>query len=168
MLFYLAGLTCTEDNGCAWLDRWHRYSSRLAIRSQPIQYLHFFLGAGFYLDATNPKYALHYNMRTHIHFEIPRVLEIAGLPIVSPGVCFSQLKLNGTCRISNVCLYLGIAWVAMGHCAYTSRQKRNSTVPRRPSHLYQIPLMHRGDRKLLQDISKAASRKRKNSMMQLN
>jgi len=53
----------------------------LAIRSQAIQYLPFFLGAGFYLDATNPKYALNYNMRTHIQFEIPQVLEIAGLPI---------------------------------------------------------------------------------------
>ena len=41
-----------------------------------------FIGAGFYLDATNPKYALYYNMRTHIQFEIPQVLEISGLPIV--------------------------------------------------------------------------------------
>lgn len=43
---------------------------------------HKLIGAGFYLDATNPKYALHYNMRTHIQFEIPQVLEISGLPIV--------------------------------------------------------------------------------------
>lgn|SRR6266850_1701508 len=45
---------------------------------------HGFIGAGFYLDATNPKYALHYNMRTHIQLEIPQVLEISGLPIVRP------------------------------------------------------------------------------------
>jgi hypothetical protein len=133
-----------------------------------MQYPHFFSGAGFYLDATNPKYALHYNMRTHIQFEIPQVLEIAGLPIVSSGICFSQLKLIRTSRISIVCLYLAIAWVAMGHCAHTSRQKRNSTVARRHSHLYQIPLMHRGDRKLSQDISKVEFRKRKNNMMQLS
>jgi S-formylglutathione hydrolase FrmB len=63
-----------------------QYSSRLTIRSQPIQYPLFVSGAGFYLDATNPKYALHYNMRTHIQFEIPQVLEIAGLPIVSSGI----------------------------------------------------------------------------------
>lgn len=143
--------------------------SRLTIRSsQPIRYLLFFSGAGFYLDATNPKYALHYNMRTHIQFEIPQVLEIAGLPIVSSGICFSLLKLIGTCRISNVCLYLAIAWVAMGHCAHTSRQKRNSTVPRRHSHPYQILLTHRGDRKLSQDISKVAYRKRRNNMTQLS
>ena len=54
------------------------------------------LGAGFYLDATNPKYALHYNMRTHIQFEIPQVLEIADLPVVSSGICLSQLKPIGT------------------------------------------------------------------------
>lgn len=76
-------------------------------------------GAGFYLDATNPKYAIHYNMRTHIQFEIPQVLEIAGLPIVNTGICFSPLRLNGTCRISHVCLYLATAWVVMGHCAHT-------------------------------------------------
>jgi hypothetical protein len=136
--------------------------------TEPIQYPLFFSGAGFYLDATNPKYALHYNMRTHIQFEIPQVIEIAGLPIVSSGICFSQLKLIMACRISNVCLYSAIAWVAMGHCVHTSRQKRNSTVPRRHLHLCQIPLMHRGDRKVSQDISKAEFRKRKNNMMQLS
>jgi len=54
-----------------------------------------FAGAGFYLDATKPKYALHYNMRTHIQLELPQVLEFSGLPIVNPGICFSPLKLNG-------------------------------------------------------------------------
>ena len=129
-------------------------------------YLLLFTGAGFYLDATNPKYALHYNMRTHIQFEIPQVLEIAGLPIVNTGICFSPLKLNGTCRISHVCLYLAIAWVAMGHCVRTSRQKRNSTALRRPSHPYQTPSMLRGARKLLRDTSKVAFTKRRSSMMQ--
>jgi S-formylglutathione hydrolase FrmB len=50
-----------------------------------------FTGAGFYLDATNPKYALHYNMRTHIQLEIPQVLEITGLPIVNSDISFSPL-----------------------------------------------------------------------------
>lgn len=39
-------------------------------------------GAGFYLNATNPQYAKHYNMLTHITLELPQVLEAAGLPIV--------------------------------------------------------------------------------------
>jgi S-formylglutathione hydrolase len=38
-------------------------------------------GAGFYLNATNPKYARHYNMSTHIQLEIPQILETAALPI---------------------------------------------------------------------------------------
>jgi phage tail protein X len=40
-------------------------------------------GAGFYLNATNPKYAKHYNMYTHVAIELPQVLEANGLPIVS-------------------------------------------------------------------------------------
>lgn len=128
----------------------------------------FFAGAGFYLDATNPKYAIHYNMRTHIQFEIPQVLEIAGLPIVSSWLLFFTPKLNGMRRISHVCLYLAIAWVAMGHCVHTSRQKRNTTVLRRPLHPYQTPSMHPGDRRPSLDTSKVAFTKRRNSMMQPN
>ena len=39
-------------------------------------------GAGFYLNATNPKWAKHYNMLTHVTIELPQVLEAAGLPVV--------------------------------------------------------------------------------------
>jgi hypothetical protein len=39
-------------------------------------------GAGFYLNATNPKYSKHYNMLTHITLELPQVIEAAGIPIV--------------------------------------------------------------------------------------
>jgi S-formylglutathione hydrolase len=38
-------------------------------------------GAGFYLDATHPKYRVHYNMLSHITVELPDVLEEAGIPI---------------------------------------------------------------------------------------
>jgi len=38
-------------------------------------------GAGFYLNATNPKYSKHYNMYTHVTLELPNVLE--SFPIVS-------------------------------------------------------------------------------------
>lgn len=40
-------------------------------------------GAGFYLNATNPKYAKHYNMLTHITLELPQIIEAAGIPIVN-------------------------------------------------------------------------------------
>ncbi|KAJ7169701.1 carbohydrate esterase family 1 protein [Mycena filopes] len=38
-------------------------------------------GAGFYLNATNPAFAKHYNMLTHVTLELPQVLGAAGLPI---------------------------------------------------------------------------------------
>lgn len=41
------------------------------------------LGAGFYLNATNPKYSKHYNMLTFVTMELPQVLENASIPIVS-------------------------------------------------------------------------------------
>ncbi|KAJ3483135.1 hypothetical protein NLI96_g6515 [Meripilus lineatus] len=39
------------------------------------------VGAGFYLNATNPKYEKHYNMLTHVTKELPEVIQQAGLPI---------------------------------------------------------------------------------------
>ena len=38
-------------------------------------------GAGFYLNATNPKYCKHYNMYTHITEELPNVIQNANIPI---------------------------------------------------------------------------------------
>ncbi|KAI0286889.1 carbohydrate esterase family 1 protein [Russula aff. rugulosa BPL654] len=93
VLFYLGGLTCTEDNGAqkgnflgpAAKEGIAMVFTDTSPRGAGIEGedddLDFGTGAGFYLDATNPKYALHYNMRTHIQLEIPQVLEIAGLPI---------------------------------------------------------------------------------------
>ena len=42
-----------------------------------------FSGAGFYIDATSPKYSKYYNMFTHVFSEIPDVLEKQNLPLVS-------------------------------------------------------------------------------------
>lgn len=42
------------------------------------------LGAGFYLDATNPKWSKHYRMLTHVTLELPQVIEQAGFPVVRP------------------------------------------------------------------------------------
>ncbi|KAG6821363.1 hypothetical protein H0H93_014160 [Arthromyces matolae] len=108
VLVYLAGLTCTEDNGA-------QKGGFLSVASvQGIALLFpdtsprgagiegetdswdFGVGAGFYLNATNPKYAAHYNMLTHITLELPQVLEAAGIPIVSPArlkFCFRSLKM---------------------------------------------------------------------------
>jgi len=93
LLTYLAGLSCTEDNGT---QKGHFLKD---AASQNIAILFpdtsprgagidgedddwdFGTGAGFYLNATNPKYSTHYNMYTHITLELPQVIEAAGLPI---------------------------------------------------------------------------------------
>ncbi|KZP31154.1 carbohydrate esterase family 1 protein [Athelia psychrophila] len=93
VLFYLAGLTCTEDNG-AQKGGFTRdaASEGIAIiypdtspRGAGIEGedkdWDFGTGAGFYLNATNPHYSNHYNMLTHVTLELPQVIESAGLPI---------------------------------------------------------------------------------------
>ncbi|PSR76697.1 hypothetical protein PHLCEN_2v8294 [Hermanssonia centrifuga] len=93
VLVYLSGLTCTEDNatqkggffgpaakeGIAILlpDT----SPRGAGIEGEADDWDFGVGAGFYLNATNPKYAKHYNMLEHVTVELPKVIEAAGLPI---------------------------------------------------------------------------------------
>ena len=59
---------------------------RTPARQTYIFSITFSVGAGFYLNATDPKYARHYNMSTHIQLEIPQILENAALPIVSAGI----------------------------------------------------------------------------------
>ncbi|THV06025.1 esterase D [Dendrothele bispora CBS 962.96] len=93
LLTYLAGLTCTEDNGAqkgAFLGP--AASQGIAIlfpdtspRGAGVEGedadWDFGTGAGFYLNATNPKYSAHYNMYSHVTLELPQVIETAGLPI---------------------------------------------------------------------------------------
>lgn len=93
VLFYLSGLTCTEDNGAqkggfmgpaaqegialVFPDT----SPRGAGVAGEDDDWDFGTGAGFYVNATNPKYARHYNMLTHVTLELPEVIQAAGLPI---------------------------------------------------------------------------------------
>jgi len=93
VLTYLAGLTCTEDNGSqkgAFLSvasaqgialLFPDTSPRGAGIEGEDKDWDFGVGAGFYLNATNPKYAKHYNMRTLVTEELPQVIESASLPI---------------------------------------------------------------------------------------
>ncbi|KAK0208190.1 carbohydrate esterase family 1 protein [Desarmillaria ectypa] len=93
VLVYLSGLTCTEDNGA------QKGSFLGPASAQGIAILFpdtsprgagiegeddnwdFGTGAGFYINATNPKYSKHYNMYTHVTLELPEIIEAAGLPI---------------------------------------------------------------------------------------
>ncbi|KZV77681.1 carbohydrate esterase family 1 protein [Peniophora sp. CONT] len=93
VLVYLAGLTCTEDNGAqkgGFLGSAAKEGIALLFpdtspRGAGIEGEEddwdFGTGAGFYLNATNPKYAKYYNMKTHITLELPQTLEAAGLPL---------------------------------------------------------------------------------------
>jgi len=93
LLTYLSGLTCTEDNaaqkgnffgpaathGLALL--FPDTSPRGAgIEGEDADW-DFGTGAGFYLNATNPSYAKHYHMLTHVTLELPQAISTAGLPI---------------------------------------------------------------------------------------
>ncbi|KAG2159659.1 carbohydrate esterase family 1 protein [Suillus bovinus] len=93
VLVYLAGLTCTEDNG-AQKGGFMRDAAAQGIallfpdtspRGAGIDGedsdWDFGSGAGFYLNATNPKWSKHYNMLSHVTQELPQVLEKAGLPL---------------------------------------------------------------------------------------
>lgn len=93
VLIYLAGLTCTEDNG-AQKGGFMRDAAAQGIAllfpdtsprgagidGEDVDW-DFGSGAGFYLNATNTKWSKHYNMLSHITQELPQVLEKAGLPL---------------------------------------------------------------------------------------
>jgi len=93
LLVYLAGLTCTEDNGAQKGGFIRDAASEgiailfpdtsprgAGIEGEDADW-DFGTGAGFYLNATHPKYSKYYNMATHITKELPQVLEQAGIPV---------------------------------------------------------------------------------------
>lgn len=93
LLVYLAGLTCTEDNGAQKGGFFGTAASegiailfpdtspRGAGSPGEDDSWDFGTGAGFYLNATKPEYSQHYNMYTHVTLELPQVIEQSGLPI---------------------------------------------------------------------------------------
>jgi len=92
-LYYLAGLTCTEDTG-AWKGGFLRdaaeegialvfpdTSPRGANAPGEDDSWDFGTGAGFYLNATDSNFSKHYNMFSFVTEELPEVLKSSGLPI---------------------------------------------------------------------------------------
>lgn len=86
VLFYLSGLTCTGDN-CADKGFFQAYASKRGIavvypdtspRGAKIEgedeSWDFGSGAGFYVDATEARWRLNYNMYTYIAEELPKAL----------------------------------------------------------------------------------------------
>ncbi|TAQ84134.1 hypothetical protein B7494_g7540 [Chlorociboria aeruginascens] len=72
VLFYLAGLTCTGDNG-AEKGFFQSGARGLKIAGEDDAY-DFGTGAGFYIDATSPPYSQNYKMQSYITSELPTAL----------------------------------------------------------------------------------------------
>lgn len=92
VLWYLSGLTCTEENFTVKAGA-QRVAAELGLMliapdtsprgenvpGDPQGSYDFGLGAGFYVDATQPPYAANYRMRSYIESELPSLVE-AELP----------------------------------------------------------------------------------------
>merc|ERR1719163_1803853 len=84
VLYYLSGLTCTDEN-CTQKAGAQRAAAKEGVllvcpdtspRGHPAvegedDSYDFGTGAGFYLDATEPKWAKHYRMYSYITKELP-------------------------------------------------------------------------------------------------
>lgn len=93
VVYFLAGLTCTEDNAAQKAGFFHAAekenlamvfpdtSPRGAGCPGEDDSYDFGTGAGFYLDATKDPWKKHYNMYTYIVDELPRLLTQNNLPI---------------------------------------------------------------------------------------
>ncbi|KAJ9126368.1 hypothetical protein QFC24_002104 [Naganishia onofrii] len=115
VLYYLAGLTCTEDTGAqkgAFLAEASKQgiavifpdtSPRGAGVEGEDKDWDFGTGAGFYLTATSEAYKKNYNMYEHIVNEIPTVLEQANLGIDKSNVSIFGHSMGGHGALS---LYL--------------------------------------------------------------
>ena len=93
VVWFLAGLTCTEENFTAKAGA-QRVAAELGliliapdtsprgegVPDDPDKAYDFGLGAGFYVDATQAPWATHYRMRTYIEQELPALVaaDIAG------------------------------------------------------------------------------------------
>ena len=83
VLYYLSGLTCTDENARTksnFLNKACEYriavvfpdTSPRDINIEGVGDVYSFgLGAGFYVDATEEKYKNHFNMYTYVNHELP-------------------------------------------------------------------------------------------------
>ncbi|KAJ9085001.1 hypothetical protein DSO57_1018435 [Entomophthora muscae] len=93
-------------------------------------------GASFYVDATEPKWAKHYNMYSYITHEF-RDLIFKEFPLV-----LYPVDLSNTSRTLNACQFRVILWAAMAHyllpsatpaCSSAARHSRPSAIHPRTS-----------------------------------
>ncbi|TXT08712.1 hypothetical protein VHUM_02840 [Vanrija humicola] len=102
VLFYLAGLTCTEDTGAQKGGLFNSAGKEgialvfpdtsprgAGVEGEDADW-QLGTGAGFYIDATAEKWKKHYNMYSFVVDELPRVLKEAKL-----GLDFSRWSITG-------------------------------------------------------------------------
>ncbi|KAI8071345.1 putative esterase [Gongronella butleri] len=104
-IYFLSGLTCTEDNfiqkSGAMAEAAKQGIALIAPDTSPrgvtiegdSDSWDFGTGAGFYLDATNPKWAKHYRMYAYVTKELPQV--VAQLPIDGSRVSIMGHSMGG-------------------------------------------------------------------------
>ncbi|TIB78836.1 hypothetical protein E3Q23_00649 [Wallemia mellicola] len=107
VLYYLSGLTCTEDNAAqkgAFFEEAAKQgialvfpdtSPRGAGAPGEDDSYDFGTGAGFYVDATTPEFSKHYNMYTYITKELPGKLKLSGLPLDVDNASISGHSMGG-------------------------------------------------------------------------
>ena len=95
-VYWLSGLTCTDDNFSQKAGFAHAAASRgvavvipdtsrgVTIEGADDSY-DFGSGAGFYIDATEPKWAGHYKMESYITDELPALVEAHFAGKIAPG-----------------------------------------------------------------------------------
>ena len=114
VLFYLSGLTCTDENAVTKAGA-QRIASELGIAlvfpdtsprgdtvaSDPDGAYDLGLGAGFYLNATQEPWSEHYRMDAFITTELPELLiGIAGLDLQRVSICGHSMGGHGAMTLA--------------------------------------------------------------------
>lgn len=124
VLYWLSGLTCTEENFMI-KSGFQRYAAEnnlivvgpdtsprgVQIEGQDDSW-DFGSGAGFYVDATEEKWAKHYRMYSYVTKELPQIVE-AELPVVPGSRSISGHSMGGhgalICSLKNPGVYKSVS-----------------------------------------------------------
>jgi S-formylglutathione hydrolase len=124
VIYWLSGLTCTEENFIS-KSGFQQFASRHGVivvapdtspRGCNIEgeedSWDFGTGAGFYVDATTPKWKKNYNMYSYITVELPRLIE-ANFPVIPGKQSIMGHSMGGhgalICYLKNPGLYRSVS-----------------------------------------------------------
>ena len=124
VLYWLSGLTCTDDNARTKAGM-QRYAAELGVaivfpdtspRGDDVPdakgRYDLGMGAGFYVDATQPPWDIHYHMYSYIVDELPELIE-ANLPVQANNKSISGHSMGGhgalICALKNPEAYRSVS-----------------------------------------------------------